>query len=207
MPRRFQFSLRSALIVLTVACLWIGRQADKAHRQRAAVKEIEAMGGVVQYAWQPDLSDWPTESRWSHVRLEPTTGRPNVPAWLRAALGDDYFQEVKAVALCPMAITYKRKPRTVEYDGRLVSPLGDAEVRRLIPHLQSLGGLRKICLQDIQDLSASRAGGGGGAGPAWLRNQPHRISDAAEASLRAALPRCEIIHEWAFNQIAVAEHH
>ena len=55
--RRFQFSIRS-LLVLTVAvalpCSWLGVELRQAMRQREAVAAIEKLGGMVFYDWQCD---------------------------------------------------------------------------------------------------------------------------------------------------------
>jgi hypothetical protein len=58
MSRRFQFSLRCLFVVVTAFCVWLGFKANSAKKQREAVAKIESVGGIVQYDWQPDLSDW-----------------------------------------------------------------------------------------------------------------------------------------------------
>jgi hypothetical protein len=50
--RWLQFSLRGFLVMVTIGCLWLGRKAEQAHKQAAAIRAIEALGAVVQYDWQ-----------------------------------------------------------------------------------------------------------------------------------------------------------
>jgi hypothetical protein len=48
-PRRFQFSVQSGLIYLTVVCCWLGFCVDRLHQTRAAAAEIVKSGGRVSY--------------------------------------------------------------------------------------------------------------------------------------------------------------
>jgi hypothetical protein len=86
---RFQFSIRS-LLVLTVAvalpCSWLAVEMKNAREQTEAVEAIGKLGGQVIYDWQLDANGSPT------YRTQPTT-----PAWLRSLLGDYFFAEVVGV--------------------------------------------------------------------------------------------------------------
>jgi hypothetical protein len=42
--RRFQFSLRTLLIVFTVCAAWLAWHANRAHRQRTAVNAVIELG-------------------------------------------------------------------------------------------------------------------------------------------------------------------
>ena len=85
---RFQFSVRS-LLVLTVAvaipCNWLGVEIKGARKQREILAKL---GGEVTYDWQINAMS----------RQLPNI-RPPEPAWLRSLLGDDFFGQVVDVNL------------------------------------------------------------------------------------------------------------
>ena len=90
-PRRrwFQFSLRTLLIVVTLAGCgfgWLGKNVWEARRQQADVAAIEKSGGHVIYDYQID----------SQGKHAPNAVPPG-PAWLHALLGDDCFRRVREV--------------------------------------------------------------------------------------------------------------
>lgn len=87
MKRRFQFGLRSLLVLITALGVWLGFTVDAARRQREVVAAIEAVGGAVAYDWEVDDD------------LTKPSGRsePPGPARLRRLLGDEYFQSVEGV--------------------------------------------------------------------------------------------------------------
>jgi hypothetical protein len=80
--RRFQFSIRSLLVlVLAVAipCSWLATKRQQAARQREAYDVLRKFGHVSY--------DFPSSSR----PAEPA------PAWLRKMLGDDFFVDVEFI--------------------------------------------------------------------------------------------------------------
>ena len=84
--RRFQYSLRTLLLVMTLACIgmsWLGVKMQQARKQREAVEAIEKLGGWVHYDYQVDQS-----GRWHFGAVPPG------PAWLRNGLGEDFFSTV-----------------------------------------------------------------------------------------------------------------
>ena len=91
--RWLQFSLRGFLVVLTAFAVWLGFKVERVRNQREAVKAIEALGQSVRYDWHPPFSQW--GSRYP----PPTNDHPNGPKWLRALIGDDYFQDVEGVEI------------------------------------------------------------------------------------------------------------
>jgi hypothetical protein len=101
--RWFQFSLRGFLVVMTGLGIWLGVIANRAREQRAAVVAIKELGGTVYYDWE----------------LE-TGGTPRGPAWLRRLVGDEHFQKVQMVNLCP------------------APTLGQSDIGRLAQHLRRL---------------------------------------------------------------------
>ena len=93
--RWFQFSLRALLLFVTLACGalgWLGIEVQKAERQKAAVIELENLGGRVAYDFQFDSTGrmFPFYSK--PMRMPPA------PAWL-SWLGDDFFRSVRQAVL------------------------------------------------------------------------------------------------------------
>jgi hypothetical protein len=87
-PKRrwFQFSLRTLLLVMLVACLGlapIAYEQHKAIRQQAAVAAIQKLGGRVEY----DRS------------------LPSRSAWLRVLLGDDSYRNATGLDLSQTQVT------------------------------------------------------------------------------------------------------
>ena len=85
---RFQFSLRTLLLAVTVcavACSWFAVRKLRASRQRAA---IEALGDRVWVVYDYELDA-------GGLRIEGV--QPPGPAWLRNLLGNDFFADAAAV--------------------------------------------------------------------------------------------------------------
>ena len=84
--RRFQFSIRS-LLVLVVAialpCSSFVAEMKAARRQQAAVDAILQLGGIVEYDWRVDGLGGYIEN-----------ARPPGPPWLRNLLGADFLSHV-----------------------------------------------------------------------------------------------------------------
>ncbi len=87
--RWHQFTLRTLLIVVTLAGCglgWLGVKVREARVQAAAVAAILKQGGFVFYDYQFDAHD---------VSIEDAA--PPVPNWLRSAMGGDFFCSVHHV--------------------------------------------------------------------------------------------------------------
>ena len=81
--RWFQFSLRTLMIgvvIVAIACGWIGRKIERKHQERDAVEELRKKGATVFY-------DFNRVSK----------GSPPGPDWVRKLLGENYFSEVEWV--------------------------------------------------------------------------------------------------------------
>ncbi|HUY89845.1 MAG TPA: hypothetical protein VMV10_14010 [Pirellulales bacterium] len=61
MHHRLQFSLRTLLVGLTAACLFLGWPLERARRRGQAVDSIVSAGGLVRY--QPDV-EWTNKDPW-----------------------------------------------------------------------------------------------------------------------------------------------
>lgn len=92
--RLFRFSLKALLILLTLACFWLGKISYDVRQQRIAVAWIKKNGGGVSYdggsAYQDTASVGTTSS---------------APKWPRAIVGDDYFQTVTKVWIIDAGLT------------------------------------------------------------------------------------------------------
>jgi hypothetical protein len=115
--RYLQFSLRTVFLVLTVSAVWFSFVIRRTTEQREAVKEIEALGGVVAYDWQ----------------LEPNSKEPPGPPWLRRVIGDDLFQDVQRVYILPTS----QPPHPYHIPT-------DSDMLKAIPHLKRLRRLKQV---------------------------------------------------------------
>jgi hypothetical protein len=84
-PKRttFQFKLRSMFVLVVIAallCGWLEWKMVRKERERAAVAEINKVGGYVLYDWEKPF--------------DKANARPPGAAWLRKLLGDDFFASV-----------------------------------------------------------------------------------------------------------------
>ena len=110
--RRLRFTLRTCLVLLTVFCVWIGFEANRAHEQRIAVEQIQQVAGIVLY----DRRDKDSY----------------VPRWLRSLAGDDFFRSVVEVNLhTPMVGRTSRALTPVELDKAVAATRRLAQCRRL----------------------------------------------------------------------------
>ncbi len=84
--RWYQYSLRSLMIVVTLACIamsWVAAKMKQARERKAAVERILNDGGRVIYDYQRDAFD--------------NVSEPPGPLWLRELLGNDLFANVTEV--------------------------------------------------------------------------------------------------------------
>jgi len=94
--RRFQFSIRSLLVLVIVVAVpfsWLAVEMKAAREQKEAVEAIMKVGGAVVYDWKLDAGGFFLPN-----------AQPPVPAWLRKLLGDDFFGAVDRVA-APLDVT------------------------------------------------------------------------------------------------------
>jgi hypothetical protein len=129
--RRFQFSIRSLLVltvVVALPCSWMAVEMKEARQQREVIFAIENAGGTVHYHWEVD-----TDSR-----LLPNPGPPG-PAPLRRLLGKDFLDAVVVVDLGKDFVTCGTGQR---FDPL---PVSDAVLEQLVglPQFQRLGLRRR----------------------------------------------------------------
>jgi Leucine-rich repeat (LRR) protein len=85
--RFVRFSLRTALILLTLLCLALGWWVVTAERQRDAVAAVRELGGRVRYTYELGPEGFPLK------KPEP----PWAPEWLRDTFGEDLFITLHSV--------------------------------------------------------------------------------------------------------------
>lgn len=88
MSRRFQFSLRALLVVLTLAGVGMGAYANRVRHQQEAVARIEHMGAFAYYGYE-----WDDSRDWFHAGVVHEPG----PALIRNSLGIDWLDSVVAI--------------------------------------------------------------------------------------------------------------
>ena len=86
--RWLRFSLKTVFALLTLYCIWLAYVTLQAHRQQQAVKRIKALHGAIAFAFELDA-----DGNWKQ------NPQPFVPAWIRSALGEDYFRRVAIINL------------------------------------------------------------------------------------------------------------
>ena len=183
-PKRrwLRFSLRTLLIAITIVCIWLGFELNRARARRTAILAVEDLGGTYGV----------------HIMG---------PAWLRKMMGDDKcFYDAARVSFGPL--TYRaKKDRPFDDDAlrRSIEPLNTfTKFQTLdlvssdisdagLKHLKGLHNLETLRLTDtgvsdqgIDDLTDLKS-------LHRLQIERTKITDEGIARLKAALPDCEII--------------
>lgn len=163
--RRWQFSLRTLLGVITLAALFLGREVERARRQKhvadAVRSGVEARwdsGGLVRYAGER-----------SQASPRPTHD------WIARVLGRDFVDTVEFVNLRPC---YMTEPRPI---------MGHAP-----SGLESLTDLRGLDVEgtDFDDDYLARITALRKLVELDVRNT--RVSSIGVALFRRAMPRCRV---------------
>jgi hypothetical protein len=176
--RRFQFSIRS-LLVLTVAvalpCSWLGVEIRRAREQAAAVQRCFATGGLVVYDFDLEhMDDTPNQEE---------------REWTRRVLGRDFFDVVIAVEN-PSDEAMKCLDWLNEAwwfalsgkyatDSRLAYLAGHFRLRRVDIANSTISDRGLECLESQKDLRVLILG-----------SSP--VTDAAVKRVQQALPKCKI---------------
>jgi len=94
-----QYRLRTLLIVVTILCVWLGIQVNRANRQRRAIGTISELRGLVFFEHEYD-----NEQSLNRI----PDAKPPGPIWLRKLIGEDYFRRA---AVADFAYGYPERHR------------------------------------------------------------------------------------------------
>ena len=169
--RRFQFSLRTLLLVMLLASLgasWFAVKMRMAKRQREAVRAMRKLGGCVIYDYEC---------------VDPAV--PLGPEWLHSVLGEDYFGTVLYVYL----------KNTQATDAAMAHLEGMSQLRSLgldrtqvtdagLAHLETVNQLQKLYLVDTHITDAGLNYLVGMTELMTLQLDSTRITDAGLAHLK-----------------------
>ena len=165
---RFQYSIRSLLVlavVVAIPCSWLATEMQRASKQKKAVEAIVKLEGEVTYDYELNASG----------KVVPGAS-PWVPAWLRNLLGADFFTAIVGVNISqPIVIDLGfPSPGCVHIDERDDPPIdadlefldGLTELRELYLNgsvvtdagLEHLAGLSRLQFLDIQLTHVTDAG-------------------------------------------------
>lgn len=176
--RWLQFSLRGLLIVLTIGCMWLGWEVERARRQHRAIDAIENVGGVVLYGPRRNPDAWETQS--DLFRLIPLAEHSPERSWLEMQLNGFEFRKVTGVVFRLRKSHWSRHGPGggggVEIES--MNQYLDDDILATVPLLSDLCDLRTIYLE-------------GGT----TFTEGVQISDAVERRLRTMFPRCQIIRD------------
>ncbi len=157
-----RLSLRSLLVLFTLAAVWMALIANRAREQQRIVTGLsQYRGAMIMYAHEWDLSAG------GEIPKPRALGPPPGPAWLRNWLGDEYFVSVVGVFLAGQG------------DGP--NPQPDAAALELI---RDLPGLRVLSLEKSAVTDADLAAVAQQTELIYFWLDDTAISDAGLAHLR-----------------------
>jgi hypothetical protein len=166
---RFQFSIRS-LLVLTVAVAvpfgWLGVEMRRARKQKAAVDAILSLGGGIRYAWGTDTLGVPIERSTS------------ASASLQDLLGLDFFAQVVQAEFSGIQLTDRGLEAIRDLTQVRWLFLSNSKVTD--GRLQVIGSLPSVEGLDLDDSKISDAGLkhlGAMASLKWLGIRGNHITD------------------------------
>jgi hypothetical protein len=125
--RWYRISIRALMLLVLLIAVWLGWHANRAREQREAVAAVQRSGGWVHYDYE-----------FKNGKLTPGQS-PWAPRWLRAALGDEFFQNVQQVSLVYDDLAGKR------FDNANVQPCDD-----VLKAISKLPGLKSLLLKETQ---------------------------------------------------------
>ncbi len=183
--RWYQYSIRTLFIITTlfaIACSWYAYEMQKAAKRRAAIAEIEKLGGWVRYY----------DANRSKKLGEP----PAWYSWLRKLHGDEYLGNVVVVSfvvaneLTDDGLVHLKELTSVESVQLGFTPITDDG----LVHLKGLVYLKELTLIDptITDDGLVHLKG--------LKNLESldlvcmQVTEEGVKKLQEALPNCEIFH-------------
>jgi len=199
---RFQFSLRSLVVLVVVVAVPLGLFGIKmreAERQRRAVEATGETGGSVLY----DYHYYGYGYQWDGAGFL-IAQKPPGPTWLRELLGDDFFADVFAADYSDTNVSYPTDTdvgdvalehverltelRSLELSGPQVTDVG-------LENLKGLTKLEWLGLPDSQVTDAGLMHLKGLTRLEYLNLHGTQVTAQGIRRLRKALPNCEIVWE------------
>ncbi len=144
LPCRLRTLLLFALVLLAMQGTWFAVKMEQAERQRAAIEEIENLGGVVWYDYQLDADGVPKTEE----------AQPAGPWWLRRFLGDDLFRNVVKLDLTQTEIDDEGLKRLEGLTDLESLSLGERVTDAGLVHLEGLPQLHALNLRATQVTAA-----------------------------------------------------
>ena len=138
---RFQFSVRSLLLLVLAAAIpssWQATEMKRARAQSAAVESLKKLGCTIGYDYE-----WDSSGAWIK------SATPPKPAWLRKVFGDDFFIDVYLVDLYDgndsdlELLAGMKRLHTLSLSSLPVTDAG-------LQHLEGLNQLRELELGDTR---------------------------------------------------------
>jgi hypothetical protein len=93
-PRWFRIRLRTLLLALTAAAVWLGVETNRARNQRQAVAIVQRLEGHIYYDYQ-----WDMHTDFQGIPTRRVGAAPPGPAWLRELVGEDLLVRVTGVSV------------------------------------------------------------------------------------------------------------
>ncbi len=138
--RCLTYSLRTFLLVVTIACVAFGYWAHLAAKQKAAVEWVKANGGTCYYGHEIDDNGIPL--KWN----DKTPVYP-YPKWAHRLLGDDFFANVVVVRMSGNDLSEIEPLAALDHLRRL--SINRAKVSDLTP-LAALTRLESLHIEGTQ---------------------------------------------------------
>jgi hypothetical protein len=179
---RFQFSLRSLLILSVVVALpsgWMAAEAKQARRQSVMVAKVLALGGSVGDEWWFGL----------YVAGEER-------GWARKFFGDEFFHDATKLGFDGAALDDERLARLCNIDGMETAPYLWIEGTKIsdagLGALRRLAGLRTLGLRGsaITDAGLEHVKALGTL--RFLDVSDAKVTDSGVKRLQESLPECRI---------------
>ncbi|MHB8903412.1 MAG: leucine-rich repeat domain-containing protein [Thermoguttaceae bacterium] len=139
------------LLLLSLPLGWLSARLQKARRQRDAIKNIQALGAICRYDWEPSPD-------WQRIPLPPSgpAPAPAEPKWIIDLLGGDFFWNVTVIDWSPVGSSPSATRKNLallkefpELEGVWLGEVTD----EWVAYLGSVGTLRRLTIPkaDIVD--------------------------------------------------------
>lgn len=177
--RRYQYRLRTLLIVMLLASIgmsWFAVKMQRATRQREAVEAIESLGGWVVYDCGRDNSE------------------PRGPAWMRTLLGRDLLGKAEIVCLSDLPVDDEALERLKGLHHLLFLELNNTGITDIgVEHIEALTTMQGLWLGNTQVTDAGLMQLQGLTQLQIVYVKGTRVTNEGVKKLQEALPDCEII--------------